>query len=516
VFPQGWSSDRNHIILLEDVDDSGVSSMYSVATVGGELEFIMKIDCEHTCDLSRDGTAFATRIRDTDGYFRVAISSPLGSPLKIYSPDPFAGKADYADSNLTFAPNGKKIFYSFVDEKTIQESWVLPYPAGSGVPNRVLEKPLDAGSVSWMPDSKHLLISRQVDDNAPFHLAITNISSGALYPLTTGTTNEGKIYGASYEGQAVASPDGKSILYTQRNGQEDVISVSLVDGATTTLISSGHFEGMPAWSAAQAKLVWVTNRSGSPQLWMRMPDGSERPVLTSADFPEAGLPAMPSLSPDGERLIYDGNRADGAILLWIFSLLGGHPVRLTDVQSGGEYAGSWSPDGSHFTYLQAQGGKTSLMVTKTTGNATTVLLRDNVVFASPDWSPTGDWITYRDEKGWNLISPDGKRSKFLGKIRSNALAFSKDGKLLYGLENGMDRSTLFSLDPASLKQTAIKELGKDFIPARDTVRFSLAPDGKSFVYSVDKDRRDLWMLTGYRLPGLWNQIKDAFGSKGGN
>jgi len=25
-----------------------------------------------------------------------------------------------------------------------------------------------------------------------------------------------------------------------------------------------------------------------------------------------------------------------------------------------------------------------------------------------------------------------------------------------------------------------------------------------------KKREDLWMLQGYRQPGLWNQIKDAF------
>ena len=28
--------------------------------------------------------------------------------------------------------------------------------------------------------------------------------------------------------------------------------------------------------------------------------------------------------------------------------------------------------------------------------------------------------------------------------------------------------------------------------------------------AVAKVRNDLWMLTGYRQPGLWNQIKDAF------
>jgi len=355
--------------------------------------------------------------------------------------------------------------------------------------------------MSWMPDSQHLLISTQADASAFPHIAIASLSSGAIYPLTTGT---------AYEAQGYPSPDGKSILYTQGNGQMDVISVSLADGATTTLISTGRYEMDASWSAAQAKLVWSTNRSGSFQLWMRSPDGSERPVITEADFPDGGAFGSPSLSPDGERLIFSRHRR-----LWISSLSGGSPVRLTSVEPEAEFAGAWSPDGSRFAYLQQQGGKTSVMVTKTTGNAAPVLLKEDVVIALPDWSPRSDWITYRDAKGWNLISPDGKQSKFLGNIKTLNLAFSKEGKLLYGIETGSIeadlRATLFSLDPATLQRKTIKELGKDFIPANvANSRFSLAPDGKSFVYTVWKHRTDLWMLTGYRQPGLWNQIKDAF------
>ncbi len=456
----------------------------------------MKQECYLAWDLSRDGKTSATRIKDKDGYFRIAVSDPLGSPLKIYSPDPFASKADFGGSGLTIAPDGKKMLYSFLDDKDIQENWLLPYPAGSGPPRLVLQK-LPQGDFSWMPDSQHLLISIQAAANVPSHLAIANISSGVIYPLTTGT---------SVEHDPSASPDGKSILYTQLNSQEDVISVSLADGTTTTLISTGHTEAVAAWSATQAKLVWATNRNGPFQIWMRTPDGSERPVVTAADFPEGGAMSLasPSLSPDGERLIYDRSGADGVLRLWISLLSGGSPVRLTNVEPGGEYGSTWSPDGSRFVYLQAQGGKTSVMVTKTNGNAAPVMLTEDVLSYSPDWSPTGDWISYRDQKGWSLISPDGKRSKFLGKIQSNYLAFSRDGKLLYGIQIGeteadRDRATLFSLDPVSLKQTTIKELGKDFIPARDfTVRFGLNPDGKSFVYSVAKDRSDLWMLQGYR------------------
>jgi hypothetical protein len=85
----------------------------------------------------------------------------------------------------------------------------------------------------------------------------------------------------------------------------------------------------------------------------------------------------------------------------------------------------------------------------------------------PDWSRTGDWITYRDGKGWNLLSPDGKTSQFLGKIGAPYLVFSRNGKLVYGIEGAGNLSelapqTLFSVDISTLKRKDIKQLALNF------------------------------------------------------
>ena len=290
------------------------------------------------------------------------------------------------------------------------------------------------------------------------------------------------------------------------------------------MITSGHYEGMAAWSANQAKLAWVTNRNGPWQIWVRGADGSERPVVTAADFPTGVEHFMaPSPSPNGDRIIYVATGTGMNDRLWISSLAGGVPVRLTATETGEEVGGSWSPDASSFAYLRDQNGVRTLMIVKTSGNTTPVVLKERVRGYLPDWSPTGEWITYRDRNGWWLISPDGKTSKSLGKIETRYLAFSKDGKLLYGIETSEvggqpDRATLFSLDPSTLKRTVIKELGKELAPQSrflPSFRFSLAPDGKSFVYPTAYYREDLWMLTGYRQPGWRARIADLFGPKQG-
>jgi len=217
----------------------------------------------------------------------------------------------------------------------------------------------------------------------------------------------------------------------------------------------------------------------------------------------------PTPSPDGNRLIFTRIDSKGAVRLWMISLSGGAPVQVTNEDVGSEQGPAFSPDGSRIAYLRINSGKSQLMTVKTSGNATPLVLKDDVLNALPAWSPAGDWITYYDEKGWNLISPDGKSTRFLGKIDASYLTFSSDGKLLYGIQDGdtdsdRDQVTLFSLDPVTLKQTVIKDLGKDMRPASEFgpgIRLSLAPDGKSITYSTSKQRSDLWLLQGYRQPG---------------
>lgn len=67
-----------------------------------------------------------------------------------------------------------------------------------------------------------------------------------------------------------------------------------------------------------------------------------------------------------------------------------------------------------------------------------------------------------------------------------------------------DRAILFSLDPITLQQKNLRDLGKDriaktyFAPG---IRFTLTPDGKSLTWVTGTFRTDLWLLQGYRQPG---------------
>jgi serine/threonine protein kinase len=513
MLPLGWSSDRSHLltVLFSRAGRGGNGcKVFSVPTVGGDPEFVMELeDCYVLPALSRDGKALAAFPEGKDGLTHVRTSDPIGSPWKTYAPEPY-GTANMTNlPQLAFSPDGKNILLVRAAGGNKEEAWLLPYPAGSGTPYRVLTK-LESQyppSFSWMPDSRHLMLSAAMEANTPASLWMADIRSGGITPVTAGT---------AMETIPSVSPDGKATLYQQNETHLDVVSVALLDGSAKTLIATGRDEGMPAWAANQEKLVWVSDRNGPMEIWIREADGSERPVVTQANFPPGSNKILmtPSLSPQGDRIAYERIDREGIMRTWISSVSGGAPVRLTNAEPSLEDPSAWSPDGRQFVYLQFEKSNAALAIARTSGNATPVLVKElhDAGDSLPCWSPRGDWITYEDETGWNLVSPDGKNTKPLGHIPTQYLAFSKDGKILYGIANGptegdRDKSTLFSLDPATLKQTPIKDLGRSLRPAswfHHSIRLSLSPDGKNVVYSTGDRRSDIWMLQGYQQPGWWN------------
>ena len=508
----GWSNDQTHVIVVSWVDpyqDLGdnPAKLSSVAIFGGELQAIMDTKCL-SCTMSPDGKVFATLLRSEDRSFGVWISDPFGTPLRQYLPAPFSSKHTYGRPQLIFSPNGKKLLLSRAGDLDRPEMWLLPYPSGGSLPRQILSG-LKAGATphaGWLPDNRHIVTSLSPNRLSGEHLWIADTESDHLEPLTNGPHSERN---------PAVSPDGSRVLYTEHSRTFDIASVSVEDGSTSILVGAGHEEHKPAWAARQAKLTWVSDRSGSPEIWMRNVDGSDRPVITAQDFAAGTTDSFtnPALSPEGDRIIYGRIDSAGVIQLWISSLAGGSPARLTNNPSSiAEFPSNWSPDGKEYVYLQRSNGKDDLATVKTSGNATPTVLKANVNwFLLPDWSPTGEWITYHDDRGAELISPDGKTGKSIGNVSTAYLAFSKDGKRLYGIGFEGNKAPLIEVDLATLKTKVIKELGEEWQPRDDllpAIRLSLAPDGKSLVYAVSKTQENIWMLQGYRRPGWLERIRD--------
>src|SRR5580658_10297199 len=101
--------------------------------------------------------------------------------------------------------------------------------------------------------------------------------------------------------------------------------------------------------------------------------------------------------------------------------------------------------GGRIVYGQFRNGFVSVMVVRTTGEATPVVLCDKAGLPLPEWSPDGQWIKFIDARGgsasavWTLISPDGKTLRGYGEPNAIQMTFSADSKRLYGIRVEPDR-----------------------------------------------------------------------------
>jgi serine/threonine protein kinase len=494
-----WSPDSRRIFFVDRNPDSNGPriGIFSVAAVGGDPELVMAVTSAVAADISPDGKTFAMFKTDEDGFRRVYISSPLGSPLQPYPSSKFATKSSMNRPMLRFSPDGKRLLLLLNDG--VEKRWILPYPSAIGEPREVMASLPRFGFTpvfSWFPDSRHVILSLSARQGDPPNLWVADTEGDSLRRLTSTTISQ--------DSPAV-SPDGQRILFQEYSGDLDIAKVSLADGKVIRLINTERDECMPAWASKSAKFAYVTTRDGPPEIWMHNEDGSDRPLVTQADFAPAAVNFFmnPTLSPQADRVIYTMVEAGGKAFMYISGVSGGQPTRVTNSLADIEFPGSLSPDGKQLAYIVINGNKAHLMLVKTTGQATPSRLKEGTTNNLPQWSPTGEWITFSDSNGWNLISPDGKTLRSLGKLNGRHLAFSLDGKKLYGIHAEKEQEYLYSVDLSTPANTIknIADIGKDYAPTSNLNpghRLSLSPDGTSVIYTIGSFKSVIWLFDGFQ------------------
>jgi hypothetical protein len=92
---EGWFPDgkRIYISSKNPQGDDPPRALFSLSVTGGDPEFVMPLALtliglapNGVRDISRDGKVLAVRAHENDGAFSIAISSPIGSPLKTLFP----------------------------------------------------------------------------------------------------------------------------------------------------------------------------------------------------------------------------------------------------------------------------------------------------------------------------------------------------------------------------------------------------------------------------------------------
>lgn len=103
------------------------------------------------------------------------------------------------------------------------------------------------------------------------------------------------------------SPDGKRIVYVRQfmdvmkdRRRSNLWLLDLATGSHEALTTGNHGDTSPRWSSDGKRLVFVSDRDGSPQLYCQWVDSGRTAKLTTL----TSTPASPAWSPDGKHIAF--------------------------------------------------------------------------------------------------------------------------------------------------------------------------------------------------------------------
>ena len=427
----------------------------------------------------------------------VWVSSPPEAPPRRYEPMPFRAAQAYNNPALAFSPDGKRILLFVALDTRGETAWVLPWPSAGGAKAFKQGIPFSfTPQFAWMPDSSHIILAASMPGRQSA-LYMADAKTGHHWPLLMQDRSAA---------QPTLSPDGARVAYTSQLSHADIVSVPLGEGPVRTLLGSTRDEERVDASHVAQQLVYVTNRRGVSEVWLKsLAEGWERPLVSPQDVLTAGEPAEqflnPVFSPDGRRVAVGVRSRSGTHIYTLF-VSGGTPVRASSSKDQ-EFCATWSPDGEWLAYSALVGPVGQLMKVQPGSGEAPISISQTFGIAAPVWSPTGEWIADHDrEERLMLVSPDGKSQRLLPGD-SGPVAWSRDGKSLYQVRAAPP--ALFSIEIATGKERKLRDLPdlEPYSNGRPGFSAALTQDSASIVYSVLRPRSEIWILSGIERPRPW-------------
>ncbi len=476
-----------------------------------------------------------------EGTMMEAVPSPDGSQLAlqlwghIWIVDADGGAArrltdavDPPDEHWfpRWSPDGDWIVYS-----SLRPDVGLVIVPVAGGPARVLTEGEFDLWASWSPDGETIVFARAMGGlwTVPAHGGDPERLTPDTLPAT----------------EPAWSPDGNSIAFSS-NGRLLTIAP---DRETIRQVTSGPGDHAPSWDLSGAELFFLSERSGSPQIWSVAAEGGEAGQLTDD---EEVYPYAPRWLPARERLVYTeggsiraldpaagtsdtipfvarmslrretyerkrpqlhepGDRVRARGIYWpapspdgsriAFAALGDLWLRAADgrverLTHGPADDGdpAWSPDGRAIAYVSDEHGDYQLYVLDLESGARRQVTDVSGHVTSPLWHPSGDSIVYVYRTSLHIVAAGGGTSRQIPHeqamdVRPLGWAADDGGGLVY-LQLVFDRqtweiSTRLMLDGPD---------GSSRLPVAHTWEqldfAALSPDGQNLAYV---DRGECWV-----------------------
>lgn len=353
-----------------------------------------------------------------------------------------------------------------------------------------------AARVQWLPDMSGLLV-------------VAGDSAGAAqiwflsYPAgqKRRVTNDLNTYRA-----IGLTADGKKFSTIQANGLINLWVINGGDANRATRLPTGN---IGFYGAAGNNLSWtpdgliayVSNESGTADIWLTDPEGENRKQLTA----NSAMNVSPVVSQDGRYIVFVSSRS-GFWNVWRMNSDGSNPVRLTNGLS--ESFPTISPDGKWVIYTAVAGIKPTSWKVSIDGGSP-VQISDHVA-TSATISPDGKLLAFVYPESQDFFAPPNKLaivpfdSSSPGNLSFDVhpisiqgsgtvmtvLQWSQDGKSIHYTVNSSNVSNIWSqpIDGSPAKQIT------DFKDSL-TTGFAWSRDGKTLACTRGLLLRDAVLIT---------------------
>lgn len=208
---------------------------------------------------------------------------------------------------------------------------------------------------------------------------------------------------------------------------------------------------------AEGQIVFVSVEAGRGQIYLERADGTGVTALVASAFDDES----PALSPDGRKVVFARNTADGSTALgaYVVNIDG---TGLKQIDTNGEDP-SWSPDGSH-------------------------LVETRALFDSGAAAPynVALWIVNASSGAAHQITRVGVRcpDACANGGQDGEARWSPDGKLLAFLQETYTSPEQFSIFTMAVDGTDIRRVTPDSMNVADP---HWSPDGKRVVFQSPPD-----------------------------
>jgi Tol biopolymer transport system component len=247
------------------------------------------------------------------------------------------------------------------------------------------------GSVDWTADGKEILFAGSAGSgNSSLWRIARDGGKPTRFPSPTMVSTQ----------PSVARQSGR-MIYVTRQIETKIFKMPLGDrpGGAIPLIETDGDQRDLGVARNGDRIAFVSDRTGSKELWVANSDGSDQAQLTFFNGPSVGSPRW---SPDGKQIAFDGY-ASGSSDIYLIPADGGKPLQLTS-DSANEVRPSWSHDGQWIYFGWDKGGASRIWKIPASGGGPVQVARNGThAFETSD----GQWLYLVNGSTIWRMRPDG-------------------------------------------------------------------------------------------------------------